>query len=140
MNPREATDAEVAYWNGRDGNAPVAIVMGGPEEGPDVIPCPCLLGHSEQDNTRVVHVAYQLDEIEVAHLARGATLWLSTYGGLPIHRVEVVSRDDLSCTLDDDPSVPVGPVSAATSDPQHPRAVTSRPDHPTPATTHRQEG
>jgi hypothetical protein len=37
----------------------------------------------------VIHVAYQLDEIEVAHLARGGTLWLTTYGGLPIHLIEV---------------------------------------------------
>lgn len=62
--------------------------MGGPEEGPDVIPCPCLVAN----DAGVVHVAMTLDEIEVAALAQGGTLWLSTWGGLPIHLVEVVPR------------------------------------------------
>jgi hypothetical protein len=41
----------------------------------------------------VTHVAYQLDEVDLANLAHGATLWLSTWGGLPIHLVEVVPDD-----------------------------------------------
>ena len=87
MNPREATDAEVDFWDRRDvACAHERLVIGGPAEAPDVIPCPAIAGIG----CPAVHVAYRLDEIEVAHLARGGTLWLSTWGGLPIHRLEVV--------------------------------------------------
>lgn len=72
------------------------MIIGGPDEGPDVIPCPALVAHltvPRDDGTtatgRVFHVAYQLDEIEVAALAQGGTLWLTTWGGLPIHHLEV---------------------------------------------------
>lgn len=92
MNPREATDAEVAYWDERDDGGHEHLVIGGPAEGPDVIPCHAIAGYG----CPAVHVAYELDEIEVAKLAHGGTLWLSTWGGLPIHRVEVVARDELS--------------------------------------------
>lgn len=86
MIPVEPTPEQVAYWTERDACEQRFVVMGGPEEGPDVIPCPCLVANE----VNVVHVALRLDEIEVAHLATGGTLWLSTWGGLPIHLVEVV--------------------------------------------------
>jgi hypothetical protein len=31
----------------------------------------------------------ELDEIELAALAHGGTIWLSTWGGLPAHQLEV---------------------------------------------------
>lgn len=86
MNPRQAKPAEIHYWTERDPSPQKRVVMGGPEEGPDVIPCPCLVA----PEVNVVHVAYELNEIEVAALARGGTLWLTTWGGLPIHLLEVV--------------------------------------------------
>lgn len=92
MNPRHPTTADLRHWCERDQTPQRAVVIGGPEEGDDVIPCPALVtiqpmgGHLVQ----VVHVAYQLDEIELAALAQGGTLWLTTWGGLPVHRVEVV--------------------------------------------------
>lgn len=86
MNPVVANAEQVAYWTEHDGAAQVPSVIGGPAEAPDVIPCPALIA----PGAGVVHVAYQLDEIEVAHLARGGTLWLTTWGGLPIHLIEVV--------------------------------------------------
>jgi hypothetical protein len=89
MEPVPATEAQVSYWRERDGCEQRSVVMGGPEEGPDVIPCPCLVANE----ANVVHVAMRLDEIEVAHLATGGTLWLTTWGGLPIHLVEVVPAD-----------------------------------------------
>lgn len=89
MRPVEATDEQVAYWADRDGVDPMRVVMGGPEEGPDVIPCPCLVS-ADPSSGRLVHVAFELDEIEVAQLIHGGTLWLSTWGGLPVHLVEVV--------------------------------------------------
>ena len=86
------TDEQARYWTERDGCEQHEVVMGGPEEGPDVIPCPCLVAN----DVNCVHVALELDEIEVAHLAQGGTLWLTTWGGLPIHLVEVVPKADLS--------------------------------------------
>lgn len=86
MIPRLATPAEALYWARREDMAQSVVVIGGPEEGSDVIPCPALISES-----RVVHVAYQLDEIELAHLANGGTLWMSTWGGLPVHLLEVVA-------------------------------------------------
>lgn len=101
MNPIEPTpEQQVAYWSDHeDGGGVQAVVIGGPEEGPDVVPCPALVGSrfellpdGQMAHWSVIHVAWQLDEIEVAHLANGGTLWLTTYGGLPIHRLEVAPR------------------------------------------------
>jgi hypothetical protein len=99
MNPRAATEAEITYWTERDRGDQRQVVIGGPEEAPDVIPCPALVStvfvlddDSSMAAHQEVHVAYQLDEIEVAHLANGGTLWLTTWGGLPVHLVEVVPR------------------------------------------------
>lgn len=89
MIPVEATAEQTAYWTERDGCEQHPRIIGGPEEGPDVIPCPALIA----PDVNVVHVAYRLDEIEVAQLARGGTLWLTTWGGLPIHLVEVVGDE-----------------------------------------------
>lgn len=86
MRPIEPNDAQVAYW--ADYN-PHSVVIGGPAEAPDVIPCPALITFPDGQPTPVVRVAFELDEIELAHLARGGTLWLSTWGGLPIHMMEV---------------------------------------------------
>lgn len=83
--PVEATPEGEAWWTERDGCQQWRQVIGGPAEGPDVIPCPALIA----GGVNCVHVAFKLDEIEVAHLARGGTLWLTTWGGLPIHLVEV---------------------------------------------------
>lgn len=89
MIPRDAKTDEVDYWDERCGaSAHQQFVIGGPAEGPDVIPCPAIAGIG----CPAVHVAYELNEIEVAALAQGGTLWLSTWGGLPIHRVEVIPR------------------------------------------------
>jgi hypothetical protein len=112
VNPREATDAEVAYWDDRDTAGHEHLVIGGPEEAPDVIPCHAIAGYG----CPAVHVAYELNEIEVAHLATGGTLWLSTWGGLPIHRVEVVSRDDVSRGFRDRETSDLGALQPATSE------------------------
>ncbi len=87
MIPVPATDEQVAYWAERDGSPGTRHIIGGPDEGDDVIPCPALVAHADGV---LVHVALQLDEIELARLAQGGTLWLTTWGGLPVHLVEVV--------------------------------------------------
>lgn len=96
MIPRQATDEEANHFEAEDALVvapePVAyfrLVLGGPEEGDGVIPCPTLVS-----SAGVWRVAYQLDEIEVAALAQGGTLWLSTWSQLPIHRIEVIGRSE----------------------------------------------
>lgn len=102
MRPRPPTNHDLDHWATEDGNRPEAFVIGGPEEGPEVIPCPTLVGVDEQfAGARVFHVPYVLDEIEVAALAHGGTLWLTTYGGLPIHRVEIVHKGAIDGTVHD---------------------------------------
>jgi hypothetical protein len=80
-------------WLAEDGVPSRIVVLGGPEEGPDVIPCPTLLADHPEVG-QITHVAYRLDEIELAHLAQGGTLWLTTWGGLPIHRLDVLPKED----------------------------------------------
>ncbi len=80
-------------WLDRDGAPSRIVVLGGPEEGPEVIPCPALLAQTAPGGP-LFHVAYRLDEIELAHLAKGGTLWLTTWGGLPIHRLDVLPKED----------------------------------------------
>lgn len=88
MNPVDATTEQVAWWVERDAAEAVGqVLIGGPDEGPDVIPCPTLV--TDGPSGRLFHVALQLDEIELMQLANGGTLWLTTWGGLPIHLVEV---------------------------------------------------
>lgn len=90
MDPRPATEQEIDYWSDRDGQQVRPYVLGGPEEGDDVIPCPTLIG---VDAPAQCHVPYQLNEIELAALAQGGTLWLTTWGMLPVHLLEVVPNE-----------------------------------------------
>lgn len=88
MKPRPIKDTDHQYWADY---GPVATVIGGPPGEPDCIPCPALLTTEIREGREglIVRVPFELDEIEVMHLAKGGTLWLSTWGGLPIHMVEV---------------------------------------------------
>lgn len=86
MNPVDGTDEQAIYWSERDGSDVARVVIGGPAEGPDVIPCPAIVSVA----AGMIHVAYRLDEIELAALAQGGTLWLTTWGPLPIHLLEVL--------------------------------------------------
>lgn len=89
MKPRATTDADLAYWADYD---PRPVVIGGPPSEPDCIPCPALVTSTPGvlvGTDRAIRVPYELDEIELAHLARGGTLWLTTWGALPIHVLEV---------------------------------------------------
>lgn len=89
----EPTAEHLAYWRRDDQLVePFVQVIGGPEEGPDVNPCPTAISaHVDDLGNRSVeyHIPLRLDEIELAHMAQGGTLWLTTYGVIPIHRVEV---------------------------------------------------
>jgi hypothetical protein len=95
--PVVPTDAQRAYWRHVEGCEHHSVVIGGPTEGPEVIPCPALIAPMGLDGPPgcpITHVAYELDEIEVAALARGGTLWLTTWGGLPIHELRVTLLPD----------------------------------------------
>ena len=88
MLPRPIKDADLAYW--ADFNPrPTTFAA----DDPTFEPCPALIT-TEPDNHGVVggvvvRVPWQLTEIELVHLAKGGTLWLSTWGGLPPHALEV---------------------------------------------------
>lgn len=82
MEPRESTHEDLKYWAGRH---PRQSRFTGPgEEEQGIEPCPALILDEDE-----VAVAWTLNEIELAHLAKGGTLWLVTRHGLPIHGLHV---------------------------------------------------
>lgn len=113
MKPRPITEADLAYWVDHDPRPVMFTAPGEVEDGID--PAPGLITndirgryhthdvHGEQcDDTtcrflhvvmkapgEVCRVAIAVDDIEVAHLAKGGTLWLSTWGSLPVFMLEV---------------------------------------------------
>lgn len=87
MTPRQTTDADLAYWADQ---SPRAVVFAADD--PTFEPCPAIITDDQTTEVGggvVVRVAWELDEVELAHLAKGGTLWLSTWGGLPPHMLEV---------------------------------------------------
>ena len=86
MKPKVPDETAEAYWSDLD---PVRVKFGAPEGMADCDPCPALVTTDTTGRASVVRVAWELDEIELAQLARGGTLWLSVWGGLPPHMLEV---------------------------------------------------
>lgn len=83
--PRAIVPSDLAYW--REHN-PRAVTFTSSE--PDVEPCPGVLTDDPmRDDNVIVRIPWQLNEIELMHLAQGGTLWLSTWNGLPAHQIEV---------------------------------------------------
>lgn len=68
-------------------------LIGGPHEFPDVIPCPALICKGDMGISHKVRVLWQLNEIELAALAEGGALWITTWGGLPIHDMCVIDKN-----------------------------------------------
>lgn len=88
MNPRPIEAKDLNEWQERTGSPAIPHTFTGPGEVEmGIEPCEAVVTHSE--GQVIVRVPWKLDEIEVAHLAKGGTLWLSTWGGLPIHALEV---------------------------------------------------
>jgi hypothetical protein len=87
--PRVPTAAEVA--DAIDAGAIDGLVdvvsIGGPAEAPDVVPCPTVVCPDGS-----LAVLWDLDDEDRAKISLGGPLWLVCYGGLPIHRIEVVRR------------------------------------------------
>lgn len=89
MKPRQITQPDMTYW----GNLAIKVVtFTSPAEiQAGVEPCEGVVTRDQIDGRfgDVVRVPWVLDEIELVHLAKGGTLWLSTWGGLPMHMLEV---------------------------------------------------
>lgn len=86
MNPRPITGADLEWWG--PGSRPARYT--GPDEvDADIEPCPAVQSPARDGFGEMVHVPWTLDEIELAHLAQGGTLWLTTWGSLPIHSLQV---------------------------------------------------
>jgi hypothetical protein len=84
VNPaEEITDDHVAYWAG---HVVKAVTFQG--DGDSVGDVRALIT-TDHDGTQAVRVPWKLNEIELAQLARGGTIWLSVWGGLPPHMLEV---------------------------------------------------
>lgn len=87
---REFDDAHRAYWADftfveRTFTAPEETDAG-IEPANAIVTAPV----DERDlGLAVVRVAWKPNEIDVAHLAQGGTIWLSCWGGLPPHQIEV---------------------------------------------------
>lgn len=85
MNPvPEIDEGMLAYWSEL---APSVVTFNAPDGMSDCTPCQAVVTHPGIE--AVVRVPWRPDEIELAHLARGGTIWLSTWGGLPPHMLEV---------------------------------------------------
>ena len=88
MTPRPITDVDLDWW--RDGNPRRAQFTGPGEVEAGIEPCPAVVIDDPNGiAAHIVCVPWTLDEIELAHLARGGTLWLQTWGSLPVHNLQV---------------------------------------------------
>ncbi len=75
----------LAYWAGYDAQP---IIMKAPPHMGSCADCAAIVTMGD-DGERVIRVAWKPNEIDLAHLARGGTVWLSCWGGLPPHMLEV---------------------------------------------------
>lgn len=82
MNPRPITREDLEWWGPESS---VASFTGPGEIEADIEPCPAVVSPNSDGFGGMIHVAWVLDEVELAHLAKGGTLWLTCWGHLPIH-------------------------------------------------------
>lgn len=81
----DLSDEQIGYW---EDYSPNVVTMKAPNGMVDCADCTAVASVGD-DGQLVVRVAWKPDEIELTHLARGGTIWLSTWGGLPPHQLEV---------------------------------------------------
>jgi hypothetical protein len=90
MNPRSITQADFDYfgeWNPR----PVMYDA----DNDSVDPVAALVTDDETGGfKRVIRVPWILNEIDLANLAKGGTLWLNCMDGLPAHYLHVQPPHD----------------------------------------------
>ncbi|MGE3835888.1 MAG: hypothetical protein AB7H43_14055 [Acidimicrobiia bacterium] len=96
---REFSEEQVGYWS--DFDVQVASFTAPAERAVGIEPALGIITQprDEQDlGVPCVRVAWKPSEIDLAHLARGGTIWLSTWGGLPPHMLEVQPPPDAVLT------------------------------------------
>lgn len=87
----EFTEDHVAYWAHLD---PRPATFRAPEGVEDCGDAEVIITRSDASaDEQVVRVAWKPDEIELAALAQGGTIWLSTWGTLLPHMLEVQAPD-----------------------------------------------
>lgn len=87
---REFTEDHLAYWS--DFESRVAIFTAPNEQAVGIEPARGIITEPQDAldlGVQCVRVAWKPSEIDLAHLAQGGTLWLSCWGGLPPHMLEV---------------------------------------------------
>jgi hypothetical protein len=85
VTPRDITDADVEYYARLN---PRMMVFAADNE--TVSPVQALRTKDEADGFPVaIRVAWTLTEIDLMHLAKGGTLWLTCMGSLPAHHLHV---------------------------------------------------
>lgn len=90
----EITEPMLAYWRGVDPDARVCVFTA-PSDPPGCVPCPGVVTRAVEDGRtfEVVRVAWKPTDDELGMLLAGGTIWLSTWGGLPPHMLEVQAPD-----------------------------------------------
>ncbi len=87
---REFTPEQLAYWADY---APVQMTFTAPDEqAVGIEPCIGLVTKPrtpEDLEVNCVRVGWKPNEIDMANLIAGGTVWLSCWGGLPPHQIEV---------------------------------------------------
>jgi hypothetical protein len=87
--PDEITERMLAYWDQTEGVEAVRpLIMVAPPGHEDHVN-DCVAIATIVDGEPVIRVPWKPDEIDLAHLARGGTLWVSSHGGLFPHHLEV---------------------------------------------------
>ena len=94
MQPRELRPADLDYWAAGNPRTTVFTAPGEQEAGFE--PCAAIITDDTDLTTYgfVVRTPWTLSEIDLVDLAKGGTLWLSTWGGLPPHMIEVQPPSD----------------------------------------------
>lgn len=95
---RQFTDDHLAYWS--DFDTKVATFTAPSEREVGIEPAIGIITQPrvpEDLGVPCVRVAWKPNEIDVAALAQGGTIWLSTWGGLPPHQIEVQAPASATC-------------------------------------------
>jgi hypothetical protein len=92
---REFTAQHRAYW--QEYETAVSVFTAPGEEEAGIEPALAIVTEARDEcdlGQRVIRVAFKPDEIDLAHLARGGTIWISFVGYVPVHGIEVQPPDD----------------------------------------------
>jgi hypothetical protein len=96
VNPRNITQDDVDMYSDAHGLTRVATFTGEGDPDPAIETHPVqaiITPNVARDGGTMVHVAWMPDEIDLARLANGGTLWLTCWGGLPPHNLQVIGGD-----------------------------------------------